>query len=728
MKRSSFLFLCHCFAMFGFAILTSASANAEARLPGFFNDHMVLQQQMPIRVWGWAAPGEEITISLGGKSVTTKASEEGTWKTELPAMQATASGQVLLVQASNAIEVNDVLIGEVWLCSGQSNMEWTVNRTENADVEIVSANHPLIRHVKIGKNQSMELLSDVNATWQVCSPETVGQFTAAGYFMAKELAEKLDVPIGLINSSWGGTRIEPWTTAAGFQPIESLRDIYASVQLRNPGSETYQDRMSQHISETETWLGQAKTAFAAKTSVPVNPAFPVDLMPFQSHQDPTMLYNAMIHPLVGYGIRGAIWYQGESNHGEGMLYADKMNALIEGWREVWDQGDFPFYYVQIAPFQYGNEDSTILPRFWEAQAAAQSIPNTGMVVINDIATLGNIHPPNKLDVGRRLALLALKNDYGQTDLVARSPEMESISMSGDELRIQFKYTGGVLKTRDGNVPSHFEIISKFSGGFHPADAKIDGDVVVLSSSKVKQPVAFRYAWDKLAEPNLTGATGLPVSAFQGGKTPDFSEMIPGLSDYQLVYDLDLAKLQRDITYDVDHAADVKSFDRVGYLLELNSSDFGTQKVFVSMEAFTDDASQIGLPTMSSSAKFQTAVSSMDVFSSTDDVVTGTSIQTGNIEFWPSNYGPDNGGGIKDASSSVFDFGDQPGPPQDGYGSMQIHNHAAKQTIFAINKWNAGANADIGIGNSQGETRDWTFTSSGPKYSTKRLRVFVRATP
>lgn len=436
-----------------------------------------------------------------------------------------------------------------------------------------------------------------------------------------------------------------------------------------------------------------------------------------------MLYNGMIHPLVGYPIKGAIWYQGESNHSEGMMYFEKKKALINGWRQLWGQGDFPFYYVQIAPYRYGS-DANVLAEFWEAQAAVQQVANTGMVVINDIATVGNIHPPNKQDVGLRLANLALKNDYGRNEIVASSPQFDTLEVLPSQLKVTFKNTGGGLKTRDGAAPSHFEIIGAASGGFQPADAKIDGDVVVLSSEKVQTPVAFRFAWDKLAEPNLSGGTGLPIGAVRGGKVPDFFSSLPGSNDYQLIYDIDLSALGAEIKYDVDNSSTVNSFDRIGYLVELESP-LGDQKVFVSLDAFTDDLKKIGIPTIGSKADFQQSVTAMDVFSNVDGIATGTAIDSGNIEFWPGNYSAQNAANVKGASAGVYDYGDAKGEPTDGYGSMQVHNHGKGHTLFAINHWNQGAGADIGIGNSPGRTRDWTFTQNAASYSKKRLRVYVR---
>ena len=438
-----------------------------------------------------------------------------------------------------------------------------------------------------------------------------------------------------------------------------------------------------------------------------------------------MLYNGMIHALVGFPIRGALWYQGESNHDEGMLYFEKKKALINGWRELWGQGDFSFYFVQIAPFRYGDRDQTTLAKFWEAQTAVQSLPKTGMVVINDIATVNDIHPPNKQDVGYRLALLALKNDYGKKDLVANSPEFQSLETSGGSLKVRFKNAGGGLKTRDGKAPNNFEVVGAGSGGFQPANATIDGDTVTLVSDKVQSPVAFRFAWNMLAEPNLCGGTGLPVGACRGGELPSFFNSIPNAKEYKLVYELDLSKLSKNIKYDIDNSDSVPQFDRIGYLVELTTANGEERNIFVSVDAFTEDAKKIGFPTAASKARFQMPLQGMDVFSNVGGIKTGTKIGTGNIEFWPDNYGMKNGAKVVGASETFYDFGDETAPPVDGYGSMQIHNYAAGETLFAINNWQAADRADIGIGNSASESRDWTFAANAGTYATKRLRVYVR---
>ena len=707
------------------SLCTHALCHAAVRLPGFFGDHMVLQQESEIPLWGWCDPGEDISVTLGKAEATTTGDSTGTWRVTLPAMRASTDPFTLRVEGTNSIEISDILIGEVWLCSGQSNMEWTVDRSTNHDAEIAAADFPFIRHIKVAKRSSTTPLDDIKADWTVCSPQVAGSYTAAGYFMARTLHKELGVPVGLINSSWGGTRVEPWTPSVGFENVPKLQSIYQSVIGRTPGTEQYQNRLQQFINSNKAWNQQAELSLTENEAVKPSPNFPQELKAFTSHQDPTMLYNGMIHALVGFPIRGAIWYQGESNHTEGMLYFEKKKALIEGWRSLWGQGDFPFYYVQIAPFQYGNEDGTVLARFWEAQAAVQQLPNTGMVVINDIATLDNIHPPNKQDVGNRLAMLALKNNYGRIDIIADSPEFDSLQLAGKKLVVTFKNTGGGLTTRDGKPPIHFEIIGPGTQNFLPARAEIDGDAVILSADGVHVPTAFRFAWDKSAEPNLTGGTGLPVGACRAGEVPDYLSRYSLGQEYELVYELDLNTLNNTIDYSIDQSENISDFDRIGYLVELESAAFGQQAIFVSMNAFTDDVKKIGVPQFSADTFFQQSVENVESYSTVPSL-NHKNIE-GNIEFWSNNYAPNNTSNVPGGSDSLYDIGDSIAEPLNGYGSMQVHNTKGKQTLFALNHWGMGDGADLGIGNSEGSTRDWTFTKNAGDYSSKRLRIYVRIT-
>lgn len=410
------------------------------------------------------------------------------------------------------------------------------------------------------------------------------------------------------------------------------------------------------------------------------------------------------------------------------MYYEKMKALIAGWREVWGEGDFPFYYVQIAPFQYGDESVTILPIFWEAQAKALDIPNTGMAVIHDVGNLNDIHPRNKQDVGKRLALIALAKTYGRDKVVFSGPTYKAFSVDGDKLRVTFENVGSGLVSRDGLPLTRFEIIGEDTD-FVPATAEIDGDSVVLSSAEVKKPVALRFAWHKLAEPNLANKEGLPAVPFRAGEVPQrdwLNLKVKEAKDYQLVYDLNLAHLGRDMQYDVDNSAGIAGgFDRIAYFLELQKQGEPTSYVYTSMDAFTQDVSKIGIPTVASEASFQQPVTDLTVISDVSGIVTGTKLTGGNIEFWPNNYSTANDKDIPNASGSLWDFGDKIEMPVDGYGCMQVHNHVAKQTLFAVNHWSNGNGADLGIGNSDGQTRDWTFASNAASYEVKRLRVLVR---
>jgi sialate O-acetylesterase len=303
----------------------------------------------------------------------------------------------------------------------------------------------------------------------------VGDFTAVGYFFGRHLHQELDVPIGLIGSNWGGTRIEPWTPPEGFQQVPALKDIA--------------DNLASYPAKNDQ--GQV------------------------NHQTPLALYNGMIAPLVPYSIRGALWYQGESNNGEGMLYHEKMKALIGGWRTLWNDPDMPFYFVQLAPYRYGG-DATRLAGIWEAQQATLSVPHTGMAVTVDIGNVTDIHPRNKQDVGRRLALWALAKDYGRKDLVYSGPLYKSMRVDGDSIRISFDYLGGGLVSRDGKPLTHFTIAGA-DGKFVAAQAEINGDVVVVHADEVKEPKAVRFAWHEEAEPNLSNKSGLPASPFRTDK-------------------------------------------------------------------------------------------------------------------------------------------------------------------------------------------------------------------
>ncbi len=467
--------------------LTAAPVVADVKTPSLFGDNMVLQRGQAVPVWGTAEKGEKVTVAFAGQEKSATAGDNGKWQVALDALEASAEPSDLTVSGNNKLTFKNVVVGEVWICSGQSNMGFVVNGVLQADEEKKAADYPMIRHITVPRVPSDKPLDDFNGSWAVCSEQTVGGFTAVGYFFGRELHRDLNVPVGLINSSWGGTRIEPWTPPVGFQSVAELKEI--SDNLDN--------------FPTKNDKGQI------------------------NHQTPLALYNGMIHPLIPYAFKGAIWYQGESNGGEGITYYHKKHALVEGWRKVWDQGDFPFYWVQLANYTADKktpEGGDGYARVRDAERQALDIKNTGMAVIIDIGETGNIHPKNKQDVGKRLAQWALAKDYGR-DVVASGPLFSKQAVEGKAIRCYFDYVGGGLMVgkKEGLAPTvevkdgkleRFAIAGEDRKWFW-ADATIEGDTVVVSNSEVPKPVAVRYAYS--ANPlgaNLYNKEGLPASPFR----------------------------------------------------------------------------------------------------------------------------------------------------------------------------------------------------------------------
>lgn len=478
------------------------------RLPKVFGDRMVLQQDVAVPVWGWAEPGEPITVSVGEQQATTTADDSGQWKVSLPSLKAPGPYSMTVAGADSSVELSDVLVGEVWFCSGQSNMEWQMNNINRADTEKAAARFPNIRLFDVPRRASSRPDIDVETVWKACTPDDVATFSAVAYFFGREIHEKVKVPVGLINCSWGGTRIEPWTPPVGFEGIAEVADILSVVQQAEP---QYKATVQEALKQYEQWLATAKQSAAAGSDVAAPPAWPAH--PLSSHVAPTSLYNGMVHPVAPFAIRGAIWYQGESNLQDGLLYLWKMKALVDGWRKVWNQGEFPFYYVQLAPYRYQDPDKLML--IWEAQSKAlEVIPKSGMAVVTDLVDdVADIHPRNKKDVGKRLALWALKNDYGQKDLPASGPVYESMEIDGHRVRIRFTHTEGGLNTRDGKPPDSFSIAGE-DKQFSDALADIEGDYISVASEAVVEPVAVRFGWKQEAMPNLINTAGLPASPFR----------------------------------------------------------------------------------------------------------------------------------------------------------------------------------------------------------------------
>lgn len=711
--------------------LLALSAQAAVKLPHIFGSGMVLQQGQPVPVWGWADPNEKVTVEFAGQKKQTFAKADGAWALKLDALKASDQPAVFKVVASNAIALTNVVVGEVWFCSGQSNMEWTMRSVDNAEQEIASAKLPLIRHFKAPKNFKPAPESDINASWEVTAPEGLGDESAVAFFFGRRLHQELKVPVGLINCSWGGTRIEPWTPPCGFANLPELAGIKDRVDTADPTSDLHKKVLGDYVAAMQAWIADAQAKTAAGQPLAAAPAFPQNLIfPTEQgkHQEPTVLFNGMVAGLVPFAIRGAIWYQGCSNNGEGMLYLEKTKALVNGWRKVWGQGDFPYYLVQLAPYTYGG-NSKALPGIWEAQAAVPAaIPNTGYTVINDIGNIKDIHPRNKQDVGLRMANQALNRTYGLSNILWAGPVYKSFAVEGAKMRIAFDTAKG-LRTRDGKAPTWFEICGP-DGLYKPADAAIDGETVVISAAGVTAPMAMRFAWDQVAEPNLVNGLGLPTGAFRCGNKPELGGVmaLPELKGFRKVYEIDLPVngnfAQAAPTYEIDASASAGAFTQVAYVLQLQETAGSIRYVFASMDAFAKDAKKLGIPYAKSGIRHQTKVSNLTVRSNVEGIPALDSSDGGNVEFWDANYGNPNGLNLPGADGRKYDFDDQ--AAGDGtYGCMQVHAWKNKATLFAYNNFNGGGPCDIGIGNNTGENPDYTFMGNGGQYSTRRLTIFVK---
>ncbi len=489
-------------------LVGAGTAQADVRLPKIIGDHMVLQQGMAVPIWGWAEAGERVTVTLGRCRASATADAGGKWIVTLGAMKAGGPCE-MTIQGNNTITLGDVLVGEVWVCSGQSNMQWPVSASANPEEEIAAADHPMIRLFTVTRKTAEQPLDDCEGSWSACSPETVPGFSAVAYFFGRHLRRELDVPVGLINTSWGGTPAEAWTSRGAQQGVPELEPTLArwDEQVSRFDPEAARQRYEESL---EAWKEAAEKAKAEGEKPPRRPQPPSD--PRQSPHRPANLYNGMIAPLLPFAVRGAIWYQGESNCSRAAQYQTLFPTMIRDWRQKWGQGDFPFLFVQLAPFRYGNADPRNCAELWEAQRLTlERVPNTGMAVTTDIGNVKDIHPKNKQDVGRRLALWALAKTYGK-DLVFSGPLYKSMRVEGDKIHVMFDHVGGGLVAKGGEL-THFTIAGQ-DGQFVPAKAEIDGDTVVVSSQEVSQPVAVRFGWRDDAEPNLFNKEGLPASPFR----------------------------------------------------------------------------------------------------------------------------------------------------------------------------------------------------------------------
>lgn len=461
--------------------------NAQVTLPKVIGDNMVLQQGKEVKIWGKAAPNEKITVKFQRQVKKTTADSNGDWTIELDKLKATPKPQTMTIKGKNDnIRLHNILIGEVWLASGQSNMEYSMNNhpkyakphkgnPERLKEEFKQANSPLIRVMHIKKDLKSDTLPSTG--WQILNESSLAPVSAAGYFFAKKLTEELNVPVGIISSSWGGTRIETWTPEEGYAQSSQFREKLTNHKIDNHK------------------VGER--------------------------------YEKMIAPLAPYTLRGFLWYQGESNlidNGPSDKYVEKKRVLIESWRTAWNDQELPFYYVQLAPYTYSTRRNDYvanawdaLPIFWEKQTACLNIPHTGMIVTTDLVdNAKDIHPSYKWIVGERLALLALAKSYGKDTLEYSGPTYQRMETKGNQVTLYFDHAKNGLFTKDGKSPDWFMVKTNNGKFSKPQSATIKGNTVILTHDKLASPAAVRFAWDEIAMPNLTNKEGLPAVPFRVG--------------------------------------------------------------------------------------------------------------------------------------------------------------------------------------------------------------------
>jgi sialate O-acetylesterase len=506
-QRLSILFLASVFAAI-------EPCRADVSLNNMFGDQMVLQQGIRNRVWGKAEPGEAVTVTLDSQAKSVVAGPGGAWEVLLDPVNEYGGPHKLIVKGKNTVTFSDVMIGEVWVCAGQSNMQWPVNLTKDADIEKAAAKFPTIRIISVPRVGTQEPQWNFNGKWQACSSETIGGFSAVGYFFGRQLHETLGVPIGLINNAWGGSAAEAWVRRdklAAYEPLKALHDQWVEIEEGAPATQA----------EYEMMMAEWKDA-AAKAEAEGKPA-PRQPVNLRGQFRPGNIHAGVLAPSIGYGIRGAIWYQGETNANRAYQYRELFPFMIRSWREEWGLGDFPFYWVQLADFMAEKPEpaESAWAELREAQTMTmRALPNTGEAVIIDLGEGRDIHPTNKQDVAKRLARWALTETYKVPGIVCRSPLYKSMERRGNTITLSFDHVSCDKDWRpfDVSEPIGFTIAGA-DRKFVAAKATIltDGRIEVLSET-VTEPVAVRYAWADNPICNMYSTAGLPLTPF---RTDDF---------------------------------------------------------------------------------------------------------------------------------------------------------------------------------------------------------------
>jgi sialate O-acetylesterase len=535
-------------------LLAAPALHADVKLATIFGDHMVLQQEMKLPVWGTADPGETVTVKVGTDTAKTTAGADGKWRVDLAPLPDGTPPVTLTVTGKNSVTISDVLVGDVWLCSGQSNMGFslgggmTFGGVNDAPKYVAAANDPQMRLFRMDRTDSIDPQTDAKGTWEVCTPETASPFSAVGYLFGHELRQVLHRPIGLIDNAVGGTPAQAWTSLSGLEKEPMLKPYvetyeqnkanFAQATADHPAKMAayfakmkvwrQSDAVKKATAELKAWQEAVAAAQAAGQQPPPRPRpargapLPVP-SPDGGPRAPTVLYNALIAPLIPLAIKGVAWYQGENNHTEGLAYRTIFSNMIRDWREKWGEGDFPFVYVQLACFK-GNGPFQNWPYVRESQLKTLAVPKTGMAVAVDVGNPENIHPTDKQDVAHRVALAALHVAYGR-DLVYSGPIYDAMQVQGNAVRLTFTHEGGglIIGAAPWVAPGQQPIPTDKLYGFTiagsdkkwvPADAKIDGNAVVVSSPNVAAPVAVRYDWANAPKGNLYNKEMLPASPFR----------------------------------------------------------------------------------------------------------------------------------------------------------------------------------------------------------------------
>lgn len=494
-------------------LLAPQLCRAELKFSPVFGDSMVVQRDKPIHVWGWTTAGSEVRVDLAGKEGSAKADSSGRFDVVLDSLPAGGPHEMTITAGDQVKTFSDILVGEVWVCSGQSNMAWPVAAANDPDLESLSADYPQIRLISVPQVASQEPLNDFDGKWEACTPETVKQFSAVGYFFGRQLHQTLDVPIGLIDNAWGGSAAEAWIARSDLEEAGQYDELLEKWD-QTVATYDHEAEMAKYRARLEAWQKDRKG------NRPRPPRNQVD-----SNHRPANLFNGVLHPVLGYTIRGVIWYQGESNASRAAQYRDLFPLMIQTWRARWGQGDFPFYWVQLADFR----DEADQPREsdWaelrEAQTQTMSrLPNTGEAVITDLGEAADIHPRNKQDVAKRLARWALANEY-EYKIPFRSPTYDSVEFDDGKAVLDFDHVGSGLDTFDVREPIGFAIAGE-DRKFVRANAKIvDKDTIEVWSDEVDAPVAVRYAWADNPICNVQSADGLPMTPFRTDSWPGVTE-------------------------------------------------------------------------------------------------------------------------------------------------------------------------------------------------------------